>query len=547
MRTYVWGRYGYITAFGSSRRIRRTGCVYRKASMENMYAPQKRHARQEALHLRTVKADCRRTLMTRAGALESLPEDQTLLESVLRAAPIGIGLVRNDVIVEVNDRLCTMTGYRPEELIGQSIRVLYPAQSDYDDVGQEAHAQIGQQGTPAAETCWQTKTGCILVVLLSCAPLDPSDESKGVTITALDITEYRRALEEKDSVARFPSENPYPVFRIYSDGRLLYANPASGPLLAAKGTCPGGPAPADWMALAGEALESERIGEIEVEYSGRTFYIRAVPLPHLDYVNFYATDVTERRQAEQDVLEQKLNEKRHVEAELAKTRDELVRKTRLAAIGQMSASIAHDLRNPLGAVRNAAYLLKRRLPDEDPRLLEHLGIIEHEVIRANRIITNLLDLTRSRAPYKEAIDFASLIRRILNDTQGAENVQCHLSLDSDPFVLQADMDQISRVFANILDNAVQAMNGSGELIITATRETGRDILGFQDTGPGWPESIRDQLFEPLVSAKTTGTGLGLAICRQIVQSHNGTIEAIDGPTPGATVRIVLPREPETSA
>jgi signal transduction histidine kinase len=212
----------------------------------------------------------------------------------------------------------------------------------------------------------------------------------------------------------------------------------------------------------------------------------------------------------------------------------------------MSASIAHDLRNPLGAVRNAAYLLKRRLDQQDPRLLESLNIIEHEVVKANRIITNLLNLTRSRSPNKGAVDFAPLVRRILSNTRDVEKVECHISLSAEPFVLQADAGQISQVFANILDNAVQAMDGHGELFISATRDDRRDVLIFKDTGPGWPEAIRDRLFEPLVSTKTTGTGLGLAICRQIVESHNGTIEAIDGERSGAAIRIVLPGPPETS-
>lgn len=512
--------------------------------MADMHTPQKRHARQETLQLRSIKADNRRSRVAQARSVERPSEDQNLIASVFRAAPIGIGVVRDRVMIEVNDRMCEMTGYEADELIGHRSRMLYPTQEDYDYVGRVKYDQIARKGTGAVETRLQRKDGTIMDALVSSTPLDSANLAKGVTFTVMDITEHKRALREKDSIARFPSENPYPVFRVAADGVVLSANPASEPLLAERETRVGAPAPTDWAALVHEVLDSGRIGEMDVVHRGRTLVIRAVPIPEVGYVNFYATDVTDHRRAEEDLLMQRLHEKQRVEAELEKTRDALVRKTRLAAIGQMSASIAHDLRNPLGAVRNAAYLLKRWLPREDPRLLEHVGIIEHEVTRADRIIANLLNLTRSRSPNKEAVDFGRLVRRVLGGTRGADTVQCHISLSEEPFIVEADMGQLSQVLANLLDNAVEAMDERGDMFIEATRRADCDILIFRDTGPGWSEDVRGRLFEPLVTTKTTGTGLGLAICRQIVESHNGTIEAIDTDKPGAAIRVNLPRRAE---
>ena len=118
-----------------------------------------------------------------------------------------------------------------------------------------------------------------------------------------------------------------------------------------------------------------------------------------------ATDITEQkaaegalRDSEQRLMEQQRREKMSVERQLAEVQDELVRHTRFAAIGQVAASIAHDLRNPLGAIRNAKFYLSRRVPGDKPKWREYLGIIEQEVVSADRIINELMDMSRARAP-----------------------------------------------------------------------------------------------------------------------------------------------------
>jgi PAS domain S-box-containing protein len=110
------------------------------------------------------------------------------IESIYRAAPIGIGLVKDRTLLEVNDRLCRMTGYSREELVGCSTRILYPSDDEYDHVGKEKYRQIREQGTGSVKTRFLTKTGKVLDILLSSAPVDPEDLSAGATFTALDIT-----------------------------------------------------------------------------------------------------------------------------------------------------------------------------------------------------------------------------------------------------------------------------------------------------------------------------------------------------------------------
>lgn len=131
----------------------------------------------------------------RTVAETELTESRNRLLSVFRATPTGIGLVQGPdrTIIEANEKLCTMTGYSREELIGQSALVLYPSREDYDYVGTEKYRQIAEAGTGAVETRWQCKDGAVIDILLASSPLDAADISQGVTFTAMDITEQKRA------------------------------------------------------------------------------------------------------------------------------------------------------------------------------------------------------------------------------------------------------------------------------------------------------------------------------------------------------------------
>ena len=252
-------------------------------------------------------------------------------------------------------------------------------------------------------------------------------------------------------------------------------------------------------------------------------------------------DMTEQKRAQEALLERQRHETERVQAELAKVSDELVRKTRLAAIGQVSASIAHDLRNPLGAARNSTFFLKRRFGAGEPKLAQHLGIIDEEVAKADCIITNLLTMTRAGVPDKRAVDLGQIVREVLKEAPRVEGVGCRMTMVPDPFKVQADPDQFRQVIRNLFDNAVDAMGGHGVFLVEASSDSDYDTLVFRDSGPGFSADVRGQMFEPLVTTKASGTGLGLAICRRIIENHGGEIEAPEGEGQGGVVRIRLPR------
>lgn len=244
--------------------------------------------------------------------------------------------------------------------------------------------------------------------------------------------------------------------------------------------------------------------------------------------------------AKQALLDQKQREKEQVEAELSRLRDELVHKTRLATIGQVSASIAHELRNPLGAVRNAAFFLKRRAGNTDEKLVQYLTIIEQEVASSDRIISNLMEMTRSTVPGKQQVNLGEVLELVESKGAGA---RIRYNLKPEPFYIHADPDQIRQVLANLHINATQSMQPGGEIHVDAHHGDDYDVIVFRDEGEGVPVDHRGRLFEPLFTTKAKGTGLGLTICRQIVERHGGGIELLDDGTGGAAFRIRLPRGP----
>lgn len=153
-------------------------------------------------------------------AASAFDERQAKIDSIFRAAPVGIGMVVNRVLAEVNDRICEMTGYSRGELIGKSARILYSTDEEYQIVGRDKYEQIAKKGTGAVETRMQRKDGTVFDVLLSSAPIDPADLSQGVTFTMLDISERKHAEEERRALEDHKREFYRQTILSVTDGKL---------------------------------------------------------------------------------------------------------------------------------------------------------------------------------------------------------------------------------------------------------------------------------------------------------------------------------------
>ncbi|MCP5149565.1 MAG: PAS domain-containing protein [Ectothiorhodospiraceae bacterium] len=255
-----------------------------------------------------------------------------------------------------------------------------------------------------------------------------------------------------------------------------------------------------------------------------------------------SSDVTEQFLAERRLSEQRERESERVAEELDRARDALVRKTRLATVGQVAAGIGHDLRGPLSTMRNALLLLREDLAD-GAATARHLAVIEDRVAASVQIVDDLAELAQDRPVRKRILELGDLLRQSWERTRGAgtdaEPPSLELDLEPDRFEVEGDPVELGRVFENLMRNALDAMPPGGRVVVVARQRGAEAEIVLRDEGPGFAVDREGLAFEPLFTTKGHGTGLGLAICRQIVERHQGRIDLRTAD--GAEVRIRLPR------
>jgi len=227
-------------------------------------------------------------------------------------------------------------------------------------------------------------------------------------------------------------------------------------------------------------------------------------------------------------------------SELIALREQVRQMDRLAAIGEMAATVAHEIRNPLGGIRGFAAFLSQDIPEDDPRR-RLVDKIEVGAKSLDKVVNGLLEYTRPVELNLKPMGAASLVDAALGFvTRDPERVSVVNSISPELRVL-ADPDNVRQVFLNILLNAVQSMDGAGRIDIGAEAESGDVTLSFRDTGPGIPEEELARVFSPFFTTKEKGTGLGLAVCAKIIEGHGGQLRAESKVGEGATFYVRLPR------
>jgi two-component system NtrC family sensor kinase len=215
---------------------------------------------------------------------------------------------------------------------------------------------------------------------------------------------------------------------------------------------------------------------------------------------------------------------------------------RLAAVGQLAASIAHEINNPLYAARNALYLIEEELPEELRSSL-FLNLARDELARIAGIIERMRDFYRPTRGDMAAHDLNHLLEETLT-IAGLNMRHTAIRVIFTPWIglqpVMCNSDQLRQVFLNLVLNAIDAMPDGGTLKIRTAVQSGRAVIEIVDTGVGIPQSLRDRLFEPFFTSKPTGTGLGLSISAHIVTQHGGQIEVESSEGQGSTFRVVLP-------
>jgi signal transduction histidine kinase len=245
----------------------------------------------------------------------------------------------------------------------------------------------------------------------------------------------------------------------------------------------------------------------------------------------------------QDVLASN-NQLQQALQELRETQDQLVQAERLAAVGRLAASVAHELRSPLTVMRNSIYYLDRlaslnRLDSPDT-VRRYLAKIDDEIERQSKIINDLLFFSRNRPRKLTDVDLNSILYETTLRVTMPESVKLELTLGELPN-LRADADQLSQVFVNLVTNAVQAMPQGGRLSVSsAASDELFATVKVQDTGVGMNAETIGRLFQPFFTTKEKGIGLGLSVTKSIIEAHRGNIEVTSTPGQGTCFTVQLP-------
>ncbi len=227
----------------------------------------------------------------------------------------------------------------------------------------------------------------------------------------------------------------------------------------------------------------------------------------------------------------------------------LQERDRLAALGQMAAGLAHEVKNPLGAIKGAAQLLGEPPDDRelDPATKEFVGIILEEVDRLDRVVRSVLDYGRPSKGNPGSVDVNAAVKRTLQVLASNRDQATRLVLRTadDLLLVRADEEQLRQVLMNLVKNAEEAMGSSGEVTVSTRRRPSRGGAGYveilvQDSGPGISPEVQQHLFVPFFTTKPRGTGLGLAISQRMVQAMGGRIEVASQPGAGSVFTVVLP-------
>lgn len=241
--------------------------------------------------------------------------------------------------------------------------------------------------------------------------------------------------------------------------------------------------------------------------------------------------------------------------ELKKAQEEARRAERLAALGQLSAGLAHEIRNPLGVIKGSAEILSQKLASSDALAQELSSYIYTEVNRLSALVTRFLDFARPSRLELNPVDMPSLLERALKSiaekiTAGNINVRRDYASGLPP--VMADEQLCDQVFTNLLSNACEAMGEKGgELKVRIfPRDSGfrhEVMVEIEDSGPGIPADLREQIFNPFFTTKKTGVGLGLAIVTKIVDAHGGAVHVKSEPGRGACFQVSLPQAEKSVA
>jgi PAS domain S-box-containing protein len=513
----------------------------------------------------------------RKRAEEALRESEQRFRVALGGSPIIVATIDRDL--RYTWIYNPVAGFAPEYLIGKRD----------DEVGLEPESaaplidfkrRVLESGVGAREEFnLRLPEGDATFDIVAEPLREPGGAIVGLTVAATDITERKRVVaalrESEERLGSVARNLPGALFRriLHPDGTLEYPN-ISGGIRDFLGITPEefmahpervrsyfhpDDLPVWQQALDASAADLSPLA-VELRYrlsTGGYGWVRQVATVRRaengDIIwDGIGLDITEEKRAEEEI--RKLNEElegriEERTAELRAAQADVLRQERLATLGQLTATVSHELRNPLGSIRTSTFILRENLQADDPRMHRALERIERNVVRCDRIVDELLDFTRISDIKAQPTALDDWLTAVLEAQTLPPGVSLRRDFGLAEVLVPLDRDRFRRAVINVVDNACQAMFGEGDaqgksrerlLTLCTQQRNGRIEVVIEDTGPGIAPEVYENLFEPLFSTKGFGVGLGLPVVKQIMERHGGGVEVETDPGRGTKVCLWLP-------
>jgi PAS domain S-box-containing protein len=463
-----------------------------------------------------------------------------LFRLAVESAPNAMIMVdREGRIVLANTQTEKLFGYPRGELLGKSMEMLVPERFRAKHPGQRgdffAHPQTRSMGA-GRDLFGLRKDGVEVPVEIG---LNPLQTSGGTFVLAaiVDITERKRA-EEKFRLA--VESAPNAMLMVDDRGRIVLANAQAERLFGFAR-----------QELLGQSIEMLVPTRFRAGHPGHRSEFHASPRsrPMGADRELYAI----RKDGTEVPVEIGLNPIKTAEGDFVlaavvdltafkRMQAELIRTQNLAALGEMAATVAHEVKNPLAAISGPLQILADDLKPDDP----HKGLMKEILAQVRRLdgtVRSLLTFAKPMTPKKHPIllrEFLDRMSRLVGEHQLGRGVRFSQE-GSAGLTLLADPSLLEQVFWNVFLNAAEAMKGAGEIRVTTLATADAIEITVQDSGGGIAPELEGKLFRPFVTTKTSGTGLGLALCRKIVEAHQGSIAISSEPGRGTVVTLRFPK------
>ena len=534
---------------------------------------------------------------------EALKASEERLQSIFRVAPTGIGVVRDRILLDINQRICEMTGYSRDELIGNNSRMLYPSQDEFDFVGREKYRQITEKNTGVVETQWQKKDGHIIDIILASTPLNPNELSDGISFTALDITQRNRAeqiqkllynisnavattrdveeligkiqvelgtlvdttnfyvallneetgmlstpfyQDEVDELSTWPAAKSATGYVIETQQSLLAKVEDWKPLYKSGVVEDIGVPSQSWLGVP-LFMDGKATGALVVQsYDNPDAYTQK-DVEMLEFVSHQISLSIQRKKAEQDLLEA---------MEKAQESDTLK--------SAFLANMSHEIRTPMNAILGFTELLGQ--PDSTPEeQVKFTGIIRNAGQKLMRLIDDIIDISKLEAKQisidPSACDVLNLLATTLASFSSMEmlkkkpGVQMQLTMPPASSIPEVETDSVrlQQILDNLITNAIKFTDkGFIEIGVKPIDINKIKYLEFyvKDPGKGIPPEKLNIIFERFRQVEgdnyRQGAGLGLSISKALVELLGGEIRVDSEVGKGTTFYFTIPFNPALS-